>query len=67
MMVNARLHLICGNCGNADKDLFVAEYDKGDDLTPPTIYIKCKDCGTIHNLEKNATIKPLGGDDVAKD
>lgn len=63
-MVRARLHLICGNCGNADKDLFVAEYEKGDELTDPTIYIECKNCGTIHDLEKNATIKPLRGKNV---
>lgn len=49
-MVNARLHLICGNCGNA-------EYEKGDDLTPSTIYIKCKDCGTLHNLEKTQQLR----------
>lgn len=66
-MVNARLHLICGNCGNDEKDLFVAEYNKGDDLTAPTIYIKCKYCGTLHNLENNAIIKPLGDGDVEED
>lgn len=30
-MVRARLHLICGNCGNSDKELFLAEYSKGDE------------------------------------
>lgn len=58
-MVHARLHVICGNCGNADSDLFSAEYDKGDELTPPTIYIACANCGTIHDLSDNAIIKSL--------
>lgn len=58
-MVHARLHLICGNCGNSESDLFSAEYDKGDSLTPPTIYIACKNCGTLHDLSGNANIEPL--------
>lgn len=33
-MVYARLHLICGNCGNSDPDEFSAKYNKGDNLTP---------------------------------
>lgn len=61
-MVNARLHLICGNCGNADSDLFAANYDRGDSLTPPTIYIACENCGTIHDLSDNAKVKSLEGE-----
>lgn len=58
-MVHARLYLICGNCGNSELDLFSAKYDKGDSLTPPTIYINCTNCGTIHDLSDNALVKPL--------
>lgn len=56
-MVKARLHLICGNCGNDDKDLFYAEYYEGDELTEPTIYVKCNNCGTVHDLADNSTIE----------
>jgi len=38
-MVNAKLHIICGNCGSTE--LF---YDKKDHC------IKCTDCITIHDL-----------------
>lgn len=58
-MVYARLHLICGNCGNSAPDEFSAKYNKGDNLTPATIYITCANCGTLHDLADNAEIKPL--------
>lgn len=61
-MVNARLHLICGNCGNGAND-FSAEYDEGDELTPPTIFVTCPNCGTVHDLSDNAIIKPLRNED----
>lgn len=64
-MVRARLHLICGNCGNNDPNEFSAEYDKGDSLTPPTIYVTCANCGTVHDLSDNANIEPLEQNDAA--
>lgn len=64
-MVRAILHLICGNCGNSDPAEFLAEYDKGDSLTPPTIYITCANCGTLHDLSDNANIEPIEQIDTA--
>jgi len=62
-MVNARLHLICGNCGNNDADNFTAKIDlSGNDLTDekpkfePSVTIHCDNCCTNHNLEDNAEI-----------
>ena len=57
-MVNARLHIICGNCGC--KDLFEASVDStGHDYTDEVekfefcVYIYCRNCGTLHDLSCN--------------
>lgn len=55
-MVNAKLHIICGNCGC--KDMFEYEIDDeakdfGDHEEPGT-FIICKNCSTIHSLDDNA-------------
>lgn len=57
-MVNAKLHIICGNCG---QDLTVpgeatwryipAEVYEDEVLAPAT-YITCGNCATIHSLSK---------------
>ena len=39
-MVHAKIHIICGNCGNTD---FVFNKNEG--------YLGCKDCATIHDLK----------------
>ena len=39
-MVNAKLYVICGNCGN---DIF--RHDK------ENYYLLCEDCATVHSLE----------------
>lgn len=59
-MVNDRLHIICGNCGQdlkesgmAKWEYVPAEFDSdGNFLAPRDIYIKCKNCLTIHPLSK---------------
>ncbi len=44
-MVFARLHIICGNCGNGDKEEFENRIEDGQ------IYISCQNCATLHTLE----------------
>ncbi len=60
-MVNDRLHIICGNCGQdlkesgmATWEYVPAEIDKedGEILNPATVYIRCENCVTIHSLDK---------------
>jgi hypothetical protein len=52
MMVNARLHIICGNCGCGDN----FEYETGtrkdcEDITVGTdVCIACNNCATLHTL-----------------
>lgn len=58
-MVNAKLHIICGNCG---QDLTVpgeatwryipAEVYEDEVLASATVYITCENCATIHSLSK---------------
>ncbi len=51
-MVNARLHIICGNCGNNEYFGYKADpkgADMGDHFEP-TISIKCPNCSTIHTI-----------------
>lgn len=57
-MVMAVIHIICGNCGNADKALMefktVLEPDvdnDGDDVFLFQSTITCKNCGTIHFID----------------
>tara|TARA_Y100000780_G_scaffold176831_1_gene161996 strand:- start:3820 stop:4011 length:192 start_codon:yes stop_codon:yes gene_type:complete len=59
-MANAKLHMICGNCGCSD--LFEYQVDpQGHDVTDdeikflPAVWISCKNCSTVHDLDKNAT------------
>lgn len=68
-MVMARLHLICGNCGNGDKEmmelsisenLFAEEERYG-------ISLCCTNCSTIHSLTEevknnNITINECEGE-----
>lgn len=51
-MVMARLHIICGNCGDNVNLLYSVEEDIERDN--PVVYIHCENCGTIHDLEQNA-------------
>ena len=51
-MVKARLHIICGNCGNSEG--FKYEIEKDEELGYPSVSIKCPDCSTIHYLDEYA-------------
>ena len=50
-MVNARIHIICGNCGN-NKGFEIANELEFDDDFPeirvPKFKIVCPNCSTIH-------------------
>lgn len=61
-MVCARLHIICGNCGNGDGDMFEYEINKdgldyGDGTFDDAVYIWCKNCGTLHSLDNKMPIR----------
>lgn len=59
-MVNARLHIICGNCGS--KEMFEHEIatesdDESENATRQVVYIACKNCNTVHALDDYSTFK----------
>jgi hypothetical protein len=64
-MVNARLHVICGNCGclatnERPDDLFFQIHEKGHDYGDyqlPAVYITCRNCSTIHDLSETVKEK----------
>lgn len=58
-MVNARLHIICGNCGGNNYFTFqiVPENKECEELE--TVYLWCENCGTLHNIRDNS--KPKEG------
>ena len=57
-MVNSKLHIICGNCGQdlTKDDMAHWEYipketcDDGEVLYPSNVFIVCKNCSTLHSL-----------------
>lgn len=60
-MVNDRLHIICGNCGQDLKESGMATWEyvpgikdeeSGEVYSPATVYIHCENCATIHFLNK---------------
>jgi uncharacterized Zn finger protein len=48
-MVMAKLHVICGNCGCGDD----FTWDFEDTKEGAYVFLKCHNCGTIHNLQDN--------------
>lgn len=50
-MVNAVIHIICGNCGNGDPDMMEVRTWPGDEDDPTCAAIVCKNCTTIHYLD----------------
>ncbi len=58
-MANARLHMICGNCGSNDQFEHHISIEIDDDTGQDThvIYIVCNNCHTLHDLEDNAKYK----------
>ena len=55
-MVNARLHIICGNCGCNDmfEHQLIKEIDDDTNEEYFIIDIICNNCSTIHNLDNNS-------------
>ena len=58
-MVNAKLHIICGNCGC--NNMFKYEIDEeAKDFgkrIEPGVFITCKNCSTTHMLDDNMKYK----------
>lgn len=55
-MVNAKLHIICGNCGCNTMLSFEIDpkgHDVSDDKEKyePAVFIYCRNCTTIHDLQ----------------
>ncbi len=55
-MAHARLHIICGNCGANDmfKYEITTQLNDETDEEYQMVYISCKNCGTLHDLDDNA-------------
>lgn len=60
-MVNDRLHIICGNCGQDLKESDAATWEYVPEIKdeetqeiiyPANIFIRCDNCATIHFLNK---------------
>jgi len=63
-MVMAKLHIICGNCGQNDMfeyEIVVdSDFDKNDiEYEYQRVSICCRNCNTIHSLDDNAEDKTL--------
>ena len=59
-MARARLHMICGNCGCNDEFEFEIDekgQDFGEDGFKPEVFIRCKNCTTLHALTDNAELE----------
>ena len=59
-MVNARLHIICGNCGCNDRwewEYVPDQTEDEDDPQPAKVYLSCRNCATLHNLNDNAEMR----------
>ncbi len=55
-MAHAKLHIICGNCGCNHMFEYSVSIEIDDDTLQPrsVVYIACRNCGTLHDLEDNA-------------
>ncbi len=56
-MANAKLHVICGNCGSSDDIELNIERDfndHGDGTFSDEASLTCKNCSTIHFLSSEA-------------
>lgn len=59
-MVVAKLHIICGNCGSADgfeHDILLGQ--KMARMKSTRVFLKCKNCGTIHDLDNNSKLNKI--------
>ena len=54
IMVMARLHIICGNCGNNEYLSYEIDRHGRDcgDSFEPSVFIRCGNCSTIHALDE---------------
>jgi hypothetical protein len=58
MMVMARLHIICGNCGC--NDMWEWEHkpkidgEDGEIIDDEDVYLSCRNCATLHSINDNA-------------
>lgn len=57
-MVMAKLHLICGNCGCSEE--FTWEHSIDDE--GPHLFLRCKNCNTLHDLNDNAKMEEVESD-----
>ncbi len=59
-MVMAKLHIICGNCGSNylfNYELQIPrEEEKHNDNMQDDVWIKCRNCATVHVLSDNAKL-----------
>jgi uncharacterized Zn finger protein len=58
-MVVAKLHIICGNCGKDgefEHDIIIGGAGEEDE-----VFLKCKNCGTIHVLSDNSKLDEVVG------
>ncbi|MDO8728378.1 MAG: hypothetical protein Q7K26_00635 [bacterium] len=59
-MANAKLHLICGNCGC--NNMWAYRIDQsGHDIEGqlrPAVFLSCGNCATLHDLADTATEQP---------
>jgi hypothetical protein len=55
-MANAKLHIICGNCGQNDmfEHRISIEIDDDTNEERQVVHIACNNCGTLHYLEDNS-------------
>ncbi len=55
-MANARLHIICGNCGCNHMFTYKIKTDVDDDTNEKyqRVSIICLNCSTVHDLDDNA-------------
>ena len=57
-MVNAKLHMICGNCGCNDEFEYEIVFDEiGHEQYERSVWIWCRNCTTVHVLGNNAKAK----------
>lgn len=68
-MVNERIHIICGNCGQdlTEKDMAVWHYipaeideETGEVYDTADVYISCKNCATMHFLDNHIKAESEG-------
>jgi hypothetical protein len=57
-MANAKLHMICGNCGQNDMfDYHISlEINDVTEEEQQVVYIGCNNCNTLHVLDDNAEL-----------